>query len=245
MKETKLNQVLAIEKGVKSRAQGIITQAYHKIQKNMLLNGLFKTYNPLDEDGVQLPPERQRVQVVAKDILKDVRKGLTELFDITAQKDFANCDAKADLVVGATTIAKDVPVTYLLFLEKQLTDLRTLISKIPVLDSAEDWSFDEATGVFKSAPVKTTRTSKVAKPIVLYDATEEHPAQTQLVTIDEVVGNWTTIKQSGALPIRTKEDLLEKLQRLIEATKFARETANSIQADEVNVGEAVFGYLFD
>lgn len=245
MKEVKLNQVLAIEKGVKSRAQSVITQAYHKVQKQVLLNGLFKTYNPIDEDGIKLPAEKQRVQVSVEDILKDVRKALTELFDVTAQKDFANCNATANLVVGATLIASNVPVTYLLFLEKQLTDLRTLVSKIPVLDSAEDWVFDDATGVFKSAPVTTTRTAKVAKPIVLYDATEEHPAQTQLVTIDEVVGNWTTVKQSGALPAQKRESLLEKLQKLIEATKFARETANSIEAEKQSVGEAVFGYLFD
>ena len=244
MKDATLNQVLAIEKGVKSRTQSAVTGAYHKLQKQVLLNGLFKTYNPLDENGVQLPPERQRVQVVAPDVLKDVRKALTELFDVTAQKDYANCSARTTLAVG-NTVLENVPVTYLLFLEKQLTDLRTLVGKIPVLDSAEDWSFDEATGVFKSAAVKTTRTAKVAKPIVLYGATEEHPAQTQLVTIDEVVGNWTTVKQSGALPVRAREQLLDKLQRLIEATKFSRETANSIEAPEQKIGETVFSYLFD
>lgn len=244
MKETKLNQVLAIEKGVKSRTQSAITQAYHKIQKQMLLNGLFKTYKPLNEDGVQLAPERQRVQVLAKDILKDVRKALSELFNITAQKDYANCSARTTLVVGNVTL-EDVPVTYLLFLEKNLTDLRTLVGKIPVLDSAEDWSFDEATGVFKSASVTTTRTAKVAKPLVLYPATEAHPAQTQLVTIDEVVGNWETVKQSGALPVHNKEALLEKLQKLIESIKFARETANSIKAPEHEVGKTIFSYLFD
>jgi hypothetical protein len=245
MKETKLNQVLAIEKGVKSRTQSTITQAYHKVQKATLLSGLFKTYNPLNEDSLHLPPERQRVQVRAGEILKDVRKALTELFDVTAQKDFANCDARADVVVGDKTLASNVPVTYLLFLEKQLTDFRTLVSKIPVLDSGEDWNLDEATGVFKSEPIKTTRTQKVHKPIVLYDATEDHPAQTQLVTMDEVVGHWTTTKQSGALPIHRKETLLEKIESVLSAVKFARETANGNEAPEHKVGAAIFGYLLD
>jgi len=37
-----------------------------------------------------------------------------------------------------------VPATYLLFLEKQLTDLHTLVSKLPVLDASETWVFDQA-----------------------------------------------------------------------------------------------------
>lgn len=243
-KDVKLNQVLAIEKGVKSRTQRSITEAYHKIQKDALLSGLFKTYTPLDDAGLHLPPEHKRVQVRADEILKGVRKALTELLDITARKDFANCDARTDLVVGNVTVSS-VPVTYLLFLEKQLTDLRTLVGKVPVLDSAEDWTFDETTGVFKTSPVKTTRTQKVHKPIVLYDATEEHPAQTQLVSLDETVGHWSTTKQSGALPAPRREQLLEKLERLLEAVKFARETANSNVAPEVKVGEVVFSYLLD
>ena len=37
--------------------------------------------------------------------------------------------AKADLVVDGVTLAKDLPVTYLLFLEKQLTELKAFVSK--------------------------------------------------------------------------------------------------------------------
>jgi hypothetical protein len=34
------------------------------------------------------------------------------------------------------------------------------------------------------------------------------------------------------------------VHKLQEAVKFARETANSAEAKEVKVGEALFGYLF-
>jgi hypothetical protein len=242
-KTPKLNQVLAIEKGVKSRATGTITSLYHKVQKNVLVNGLMKTYKPLDEEGQVYPPERQRVQVKADDVLRDTRKALTELFNVTAQKDWANCSARADVVVNGTVLLADAPVTYLLFLEKQLTDLKTLVSKIPVLDASEDWTYDEAKGVFKAEESRTTRTQKVQKPIVLYPATEEHPAQTQLVSEDVIVGHWTTVKQSGALPADKKAKTTERLGKVIEAVKFARETANSQDAERLDVAETLFSYI--
>jgi hypothetical protein len=34
------------------------------------------------------------------------------------------------------------------------------------------------------------------------------------------------------------------VRKLQEAVKFARETANNAQAEEVKVGEGIFGYIF-
>lgn len=242
-KQAKLNQILAIEKGIKARTAGTVTKLYHLVQKPTLLSGLAKTYLPIDDAAQHYPPERQRVQVKAEETLKATRKALSELFDVTAQKDFANCGAKANVVVGGTPLLENVPVTYLLFLEKQLVDFRTLVSKIPTLDSSEDWRLDEATGLFKTEQTKTTRTAKVQRPIVLYDATEEHPAQTQLITEDVVVGHWTTTKQSGALTADRKVELLERIATLVEAVKFARETANNTEAPKVAVSDVLFSYL--
>ena len=50
---------------------------------------------------------------------------------VLATQDFANCQAKANVVVDGQTILKEVPVTHLLFLEKQLVDLRTFIDGLP------------------------------------------------------------------------------------------------------------------
>jgi len=242
-KTPKLNQVLAIEKGVKSRTQGTVTKLYHMIQKPILMAGLMKTYQPLEEGGQEYPPERQKVQVRADDVLTDASVALSELFDVTAQKDFANCGAVADVIVEDNVLLEQVPVTFLLFLEKQLTDFRTILGKVPTLDASEEWKKDEALGLHRTDPTKTTRTAKVQKPIVLYDATEEHPAQTQLLTEDVVVGTWETVKQSGALPADRKTAIQKRVEKLLEAVKFARETANSIEANKQTIGDTVFAYL--
>ena len=241
---TRLNQVIAVEKSAKGRIMGEVTRMHQQLQKPGLLSGFSKTYQKRDEEGDDYPPERQRVQVVAGELLRQAGRLLGELFDITAQKDLANTRARADVVVNGEVLLEAVPATFLLFLEKQLTDLRTFVSAIPVLDPAEDWALDPATDMWRTEPTQTTRTKKVQRPIVLYPATTEHPAQTQLISEDVVVGTWQTVKTSGALPEPRKQQLLERIETLSRAVKQARETANAVEAPEQSVGGKVFEFLF-
>jgi hypothetical protein len=246
--DPKLNQILAIEKGVKTHTYNLVTELHKATQKSALMNGFLKSYEPKNEDGETYPPESQRVQYEHVGVLRSITKSLTELFDVTATKDWTNCVAKADVVVDGKTLLSDVPATYLLFLEKQLSDLHTFVSKMVELDSNNAWVFDEATGLYKTpTPVTTQRTKKVQRAIVLYDATEHHPAQTQLISEDQVVGSWVTQKVSGAIPKTKKDRILERIDLLTKAVKFAREKANSIKVVELlgSAGDKVFSYLFD
>ena len=240
----KLNQIVAIEKSVKSRVYGDFTELHKASQKADLFTGFSKNYRKRDEEGEDYPPEHKRVQLEAGETLIQVAKLLTELFDVTATKDFANCTAFADVVVDGQTIIAQAPVPFLLFLEKQLTDLHTFVDKMPTLDPADDWLGDPNSGLYKTVSIATQRTKKVQRPIVMYEATEKHPAQTQLITEDVVVGYWDTVKQSGALPIPRKRELLDRIEKLSQAVKFAREQANDSEAPDKSVGGALFGYLF-
>lgn len=240
----KLNQIVAVEKSVKSRVYGDFTELHKASQKAELFTGFSKNYRKKDEEGEDYPPEQKKVQLEAGEVLAQVSKLLAELLDVTATKDFANCLAFADVSVDGVVLVKDAPVPFLLFLEKQITDLHTFVDKIPTLDTADDWQSDPNSGLFKTPSIATHRTKKVQKPVVLYEATDKHPAQTQLITEDVVVGYWDTVKQSGALPVPRKRELLERLEKLSQAVKFAREQANNHEAEEKKVGETLFGYLF-
>jgi len=66
----KLNQVIAIEKGTKSRSLQELTEAHHTLQKPALLAGISRTYRPKDEEGEQFPPESTRVQIKAEEIIR-------------------------------------------------------------------------------------------------------------------------------------------------------------------------------
>jgi len=240
----KLNQIIAIEKSIKSQTMRELTDAHQALQKPALLSGIARTYRPLDDDGEQYPPESTRVQIKTEDVIEQTSEILTKLFDITATKDWANGEARADVVVDGETILEQVPVTYLLFLEKQLNDLHTFVKKLPVLDSAEIWEFDESQDVWATEPIQTTKTKKIPRNHVKAEATTEHPAQVEVYYEDVIVGYWRTVKYSGAMPATRVSTLLTRVRDLQEAVKFAREEANSLEVDNQSVGEKVFDYLF-
>jgi hypothetical protein len=217
----------------------------HKLsQKADLFNGFAKTYRKLNEEGEEYPQERKKVTHTAINQITELSRVLTEMFDTTASKDYANCKAIADVVVDGKVIAKDVPATFLLFLEKQINDIRTFAEALPVLDESEDWTYDVNSGQYKTEATVTHKSKKVQKPIVLSEATKEHPAQTQLISEDVLVGYWDTVKYSGSLPIPVKAGILSRIDTLSSAVKCAREKANNVNAEDILIGNNIFDYIF-
>jgi len=242
---TKLNQVLATEKSIKNTAYGEITKLDKANQKRELYEGFTKTYTPKDEEGEILPPEIKNVQLKAREVINSVVKHFTKKLDVTATKDFANCVANANVTLSdGTILIEGAPVTFLLFLEKELRDLRTFCDRIPTLDPAETWIKDEEQGLYKTAVRETMRTQKKQKPIVLAEATKEHPAQTQLITEDIQVGTWTLNRMSGSMPVPEKQAIIERINDVLNAVKFARAEANTTIVEKKEVSEAVFSFIF-
>jgi hypothetical protein len=243
----KLCQIIAVAAGAKAQTDKDIAQIHHAVQKQDMTHGLLRVYSPKDEEGEKLPGECQPIRMLTQDAIIAAAKSWTRLFDIIATQDAANTEAKAHVVVAGETeaILLDVPVTSLLFLEKRLVDIRTFIEKLPVLDAGMNWTYDDTKGVYIADEVVTMRTAKVQKPIVLYPATEQHAAQTQLITEDVAVGTWTTTHLSSALPADAKKAMLERVGDLQRAVKFAREEANTAEVQDVKVGDAIFDYIFE
>jgi len=239
----KLNQIIAVEKSVKAKAAQELGDAQREVQKPALLSGIARNYQPKDEEGEQLPPESTRVQVRADEVLKGLGTSLTRLFDVTASKDATNSVATADVVVDDEVLVSGVPVTYLLFLEKQLTELHAFVRKLPVLDNAESWVFNDSADCWSTEPVRTVRTKKVPFNHVKAEATEKHPAQVDVYFEDVAIGYWTTAKFSGALPAKRVSVLIERIEKLQHAVKFAREEANNTEILDRKVGDKIFGFL--
>lgn len=240
----RLNQIVAVASGKKTRVDKGLTEVYHRLQKADQFTGLKRTYTPDDEQGEALPPETKAVQYTVEQAVEEARTLMTELFDVIATQETGNTKAKADVVVGDTVIVKDAPVSYLLFLEKQLQNIGNFVSKLPVLDTADEWKYDAAKDVYVTDPISQNRTKKVARNHVKYEATEQHPAQVEMYFEDVKVGVWNTVKFSGAMPAKDRKEMLERVRLLSEAVKLAREEANNTQVDNVMVGKQVFDYLF-
>ncbi|MEU0214077.1 hypothetical protein ABZ281_02775 [Streptomyces sp. NPDC006265] len=241
---TRLSQVVAVEKPIKTEAYGTLSAAHHQVQKPPLLAGITRTYRPRDDDGEQLPPESTRVQLRATDAIDDVKQALTRFYDVTATRDWANTTAKADIKVAGITLLRDAPVPYLLFLEKQLTSLHTFVEKLPLLDPAEEWVWSPDQGIYRTPAYETQRSKKVPRNHVLAQATDKHPAQVQVWHEDIPVGTWSTVKFSGALPASHVKAMLARVQALRDAVKYAREAANATEITQMHVAGPLLDYLF-
>jgi len=242
----KLNQVVAIEKGTKSRSHALITEAYQTAQKSALFNGFTKRYTPQDaENGIKKPDEGTKAQFKVDDLLTQVAQSMSELFDVTLTKDSGNCAAFANVVVDGKVLVTQAPVTYLLFLEKKLTDIHTFVKKLPTLDAAEPWKGSpNADGLCETEAYETQSIENYEEPVVVVQATEKFPAQVQIAKKQRVVGNWRTIKSSGALPATRVKVLTERVEKLMRAVKLARESANMTEVPTKTCGADVFAYLF-
>jgi len=235
--------VIAVEKGVKTKVNQQVDALYKVFKKPALFDGFTKTYKKdREDDGEDLPPQIQKVQYVADQVAGDVARLLTQLFDVEAQKDLANMKAAANIEIDGLSLGP-FPVTYLLFLEKILTDMHTIMGHAPTLDPAEEWSRDPARGLHMTKPTMTARTKKVQKALVLLAPTEKHPGQAVQITEDQVVGKYEQIKLTGAWPEARKRQVVERVEELLAAIKYAREQANVIEAPEVKVGKKVFDWI--
>jgi hypothetical protein len=239
----KLTVVLGLLKGAKARTHTNVSALHHQFTKPALYAGQNRTYEPRDDAGEQRPAESQRVQLRAADVLGELAEQLTRHWDLALWRDEGNTVARADVVVDGETLLRDVPATFLLFLEKQLNDWRTAVTKLPTLATDQSWSYDASTGLHRTDPVKSASTQKVLRNHTVHPGTDKHPPQVQTFQEDVPVGDWTTVRLSGALTVPQQRGLVERLDVLADAVKSARERANLVEVEEVKAGEVLFTYL--
>lgn len=239
-----LHQVLAAEKSVKPKAYAALTALYQMVKKPDLFNGLSRTYQSKTDDGEVFPPEKKQIEQTVKDVLRQVSTILADPYDLTLQVCRGNQAALADLEVDGEVLMTGVPATYLLFMEKQLTDVRNVLDGLPVLDPAEEWAgYDVNAGAYRTVAVQTTKTKKVPRVIIKAEATDRHPAQTEVAHEDVTIGTWTSSKLSAALPAEQKRELMRRVDAMLRAVKEAREQANTAEVQPEKVGARVFEFL--
>lgn len=242
---SKLHQVLAVLPDAKNRAKAVTDGVYHQIQKNTgPLNGLIRTYKPKDDEGDRLPDERTLVQIRVPELLTNLADAVGDVLNLEYTETDANTQARANVVIDGEVLLENVPATYLIFLEKQLTDLATIAKKLPTLDPAEQWHWDPNSDAYATEPSQTTRTQKVPKNHILAPATDKHPAQVHMFHEDQIVGYWTKVQYSGAIPGSVKVALVRRIESLKQAVKSARAEANAHPVtQEKELGKTVFDYL--
>lgn len=241
----KLFQHLVSESHTRQAAQKITEETVKRFRDGVQYNGMTRTYAPLEEGGEPLPNESKEVVTTVPVRLAYTEAKLVEMYDFELIRDEANMRAKADLVVDGVTIAKDLPSTLLLSLEKRLVEYRSVLDAIPTLDLSKKWqAITNESDKFQSGPDKTYRTAKKTEAVILHPATKEHAAQVQPAVVDKTIGTFETTLFSGAVHPGTKRNLLERTDRLIDAVKKARMKANTVETnDSLKIGAPLFEYI--
>lgn len=242
---TKLHQVLPHRQTRRAHIDAALDQVAQTFRPEAAsaVVGLSRTYLPLEDDGLQQPPQGHLVAVRVPDLLTKLMDQLASWVDYNYTLDEANCRAFAPLVVDGKTFADAVPTTTLLFLEAQLQRLATLIRDSPTNDAGHDWTWDQESGQYRSEGVQTLGTKKMPSAMITAPATERHPAQVHVYDSDVPQGTWTTVHLSGALRPARKRELLERCQKALLAVKTAREEANAVEIKQQQVGASLLAYV--
>lgn len=246
----KFHELLAVEGQLKGQAQATRTELAASFKsKRHLFEEKVTTFQPLGENQEARQEQQSTLQSKVKQELEWITGIWSKAIDVSYAVAEANTKARADVLMDDTTVPMltNVPATALLELEKRLGEAHELILAIPTLDPAKGFQpdTDRGEGIYKARDKRTQRTQKVQKPLVLYPATAEHPAQTQILSVDEPAGTVLEQEWSGLITPAQKGDMLERCETLRRAVKQALSRANAVEADQsIKVGEKLLKYVF-
>ncbi len=241
----KLHELLAVEQDRKHKGNQAIGEAKNTFtKKDIYFDGMVKRYVSMEEDSELIPDEKKAIVTTVKGKLETAIETIVKGIDAHISKEETNASekARAELVVEGQRIGL-FSATSLLALESHLNKIKDLYNNIPTLDSAKKFHFDEQDGIYKTEPEVKFRSVKRPKVIVKYEATEKHPAQTELLYLDIQVGKYETVYSSGKLASTQKAQLVKRIEALLEAVKIARSKANHAEVTNIQVGQQLFDFI--
>jgi hypothetical protein len=241
----KLYELLAVEQDRKNKASQAINRTKDTFAKKAPnFEGMIKRYIALDDQADMIPDESKEIVSTVKDELEKAMLDIIAGMDAQLSKEQTNSSnlAISELVVDGESFGT-FSATSLLAMESHLARVREMYLVIPTLDSARKWSFDDQRGVYMTESEVKFRSVKRPKVIVKYEATKEHPAQTELMNLDEQVGKYETTYFSGSLTPTQRRTLVERLDKLVEAVKIARTKANDVKAEDIKIGQRLFDFV--
>ena len=242
-KKNQLHQLLAVENDRKQLANNIMQETITTfLKKQDHFDGITKKYESYDEADQKIPPELKEIVDTVKSKIDYSKVAISKGIDAQISKEETNASGtvKAELKVGSISFG-DLSATSLLALEQYLVKLRTMYKSIPTLDPSKKWNKKD--NIYETDNEVKYRTEKKVKPIVKYEATKEHPAQVDLISVDTQVGEYHTIYKSGKITPYDKSVLLSRIDDLINAVKKTRAKANESEVKQIKIGEKIFNFI--
>lgn len=240
LKDVRLSQVLAVEKQIKNKCNDRGAEILKLLQKPELFDGHRRDFAPATDTSEQIPSDSKLVTYYVPKLLKEAVELQAELIDTTYTKDTGNCSISGTLTLNGKT--HQVPVPFLLWMEKQLLDLKALFTCAPTLDLSKKWN-QESSNLWATEPILVARNKKTPTPLVLYEATDKHPAQVQLIEKETLQGYWSISYISSAIPAEVREGYLARVEELLKEVKQAREEANAIRIPQCEIAHDLLAHI--
>jgi hypothetical protein len=203
--------------------------------------------NPQNKAVEESASENRQLPTTVQETLEYALKYWADAEDVIFQKNKTNQRAVATLNFRGAVLMEEVPVDELLGLESRLQTLRSIFSGMPTLNAGTEWKADTNSGRkgawVAALPEKTTKTEKTTTAVVLYPATDKHPAQVKEVPADKTVGTFTLIKTCGAATSAQKAEAISIIDDLMAEVKQARMRANSVEASTDKIGAVITSLL--
>lgn len=251
----KLHELLAAEKTPTGAWNTLYEETLKKFKNpTHFFDGYSKSLKMIEDSPANAATEAQaREEKPVTTNVYDTLDYALEIFgraeDLQVQKNVTNQRATGTVMWKGNPLLEYMPVDELLGLEARLTKLRLLIAEVPTLDATRHWQPAPNINphVWETKyPEDTTKTEKKLIPVIMKDATKEHPAQVQAVHKDEVVGKFTTVKRSGSATALQKAEAIKRIDELLIEIKQARMRANETKVEEsVKIADILIPLLLE
>lgn len=241
-----LHQLLAVEGDLARGAKSRLQEAIKIFKKPDRFFGKVTELRHFSDEHKELDTtDVKDLDTTVSEVLGYAFIALEKAWDATLQKEATNQLAKADIEVGYLKI-EGVPAGGLLALESRLQELKDVLLAAPTLPPGRKWvrDYQELRDIYVDTnPESRTKTEKQQVPVVLYEATDKHPAQVQLATKDVVIGKYTDTATSGMLTPLNKANMLDRLDEVLTAVKDARQRANKQEVVSVHAAKSILDYI--
>lgn len=247
---SKLHELLAVETDISGQTKACMSDLKttfgskgHHFTKRVVTR---KFMDPALSDHTEI---NLALQTTVGRELVWIGEKMQSLLDIGHQVDIGNNQATADVVLDdGTVLLKNMPTTSLLRLAHRLVELQDLITAIPTLDPAKNFTRDptEGSDIHRAVDVEKLHGDKVFDYVVMVGPTERFPAQVKELMRDKTTSTTLTQEWSGLITVAQKGDMLDRVEDVKRAVKKARARANEVAVDVKQhvIGVSVLDHVF-
>ncbi len=243
----KLHQVLAVESDLEGKYKRTCEETKKIFSKAAMFTGSHRKLELFDDsDKTEYPDEHQAMTTTVHERVEYTGEAISAYFDALFQKEATNQEASADLTVDGVSIGMVLPATFLLALESRLKYVRSIYEALPTLQAGVDWkpSEDKGEGVWDMVhPEEKIKTKMAWQHQVLVPPTKEHRAEIEKWEEQIPVGKFVKHMWCSMITSHQKSEILGRIDKLIQATKQARQRANTREIVKGNVGKSIMDFI--